>query len=147
MQFWQCSPLSPIAGVRVDRGSSHGINFMTRHDNHPRGVITHRFTMEKDKWHSFVIAINPDPGGDGSFAVWVDGEDLGAWLGAFGSDKTGACNSHEGTPPQHHRLKFGIYKGNEPKIFRTHVANLRVGSSLEEVAPPGWPPGAAEGSQ
>ena len=135
LQFWQCAPLSPRAGIRVDRGTSHSINFMTRHDN-TGGGSTHRFTMEKDQWHSFVIAINPDPGGDGLFRVWIDGEDQGAWTGAFGSDREDACRGQDGVPEQRHRLKFGIYKSNEPKVFKTHFTNMRVGSSYEEVVPP-----------
>jgi hypothetical protein len=136
LQLWQCAPLSPIAGVRVDRGSSHAINFMTRHRNRDTAVAA-RFRLTPGQWHAFVIAARPDPNGAGQFDVWADGRRLARWRGAFGSDEAAACRGIPGRPPQHYRLKFGLYKGNEPARFITHFDDLRIGDSWAEVTP--WP--------
>ena len=137
LQLWQCAPLSPIAGVRVDRGTSHAINFMTRHQNRDTAVAA-RFRLKPGQWHAFVIAARPDPEGAGQFDVWADGRRIARWRGAFGSDETAACKGVPGTPPQHYRLKFGLYKGNEPKRFVTHFDDLRIGESMVEVNPLAW---------
>lgn len=135
LQLWQCAPLSPIAGVRVDRGSSHAINFMTRHRNRDAAVAA-RVRLTPGRWHAFVIAARPDPHGAGQFDVWADGRPIARWRGPYGSGDPGACQGVPGSPPQHYRLKFGIYKGNEPHRFVTHFDDLRIGDSLTEVLPP-----------
>ncbi|MCP9888514.1 heparin lyase I family protein [Cyanobium sp. ATX 6A2] len=135
LQLWQCAPLSPIAGVRVDRGSSHAINFMTRHRNRDTSVAA-RFRLTPGRWHRFVIAAKPDPHGAGQFDVWADGKRIAHWQGPYGSSETGACRGEPGRPPQHYRVKFGIYKGNEPHRYVTHFDDLRIGDSLADVMPP-----------
>ena len=55
--------------------------------------------------------------------------------GPYGYAEIGTCQ--EGVqPPQHFRLKFGIYKGTERN--RRHEVNyddIRIGSSFDAVSP------------
>jgi hypothetical protein len=132
LQLWQCSPLSPIAGMRISEGTSHDVNFVVRHNNSVTPV-THRYSLKPDTWHQFLIVTNPNSTGEGSFQVIADGNDLGTWKGSYGSE-TAKCSGNVNTPPQMYRVKWGIYKSNDPgKVFTLHYDDFKIGTTLESV--------------
>ena len=132
LQLWQCAPLSPIAGMRISEGTTHEVNFITRHNNSTTPV-THRYSLNPDTWHKFVIAAIPNSTGEGSFRVWADGKDLGEWKGSYGSSNA-KCEGTTTTPPQIYRVKWGIYKTNAPgKKFTIQFDDFKIGKTLESV--------------
>ena len=135
MQFWQCDGGSPIAGVRIRRGHSHRINFMTRGDS--RAASMAMYDLIPDTWSSFVIEATVDPTGEkGSFFVWNNpAHKPKGFSGAYGYAKSGTCEN-QAEPRQSFRLKFGIYKGTEnSKLYEVHYDDIRIGSSFEAVSP------------
>jgi Polysaccharide lyase len=135
MQFWQCAGASPIGGVRISRGYSHRVNFMTRSDSRAASMAT--YDLSPDSWTSFVIKVSVDPGGKkGSFAVWNDPEDdPRAYNGPYGYAEEGRCKD-EIEPPQRFRIKFGIYKGNENnKLYEVDYDDIRIGNTFDAVSP------------
>lgn len=135
MQFWQCAGAAPIAGVRMRRGYSHTVNFMTRGDSRAASMGT--YDLRPDSWASFVIKATVDPTGEnGSFLVWNDpnGEPR-RFNGAYGHAKRGTCDNLV-EPPQRFRLKFGIYKGTEVnKQYEVNYDDIRIGSGFDAVSP------------
>ena len=135
MQLWQCPGASPIAGVRMSRGYSHRVNFMTRGDSRVASMAT--YELGPDTWKSFVINATVDPTGEnGSFLVWNDpDQEPEGFSGTYGYAETGTCDDRI-EPLQRFRLKFGIYKGAENgKQFEVHYDDLRIGSSFDAVSP------------
>ncbi|CAD5254109.1 conserved exported hypothetical protein [Alteromonas sp. 38] len=135
MQLWQCSPQSPISGIRVTGGTSHRINFMTRRDSGNGASFVH-YDLVPNVWHDFVYKINVNPTGEGSVSVWKDedGQPTG-FLGSFGYYSDGKCEGG-GEPNQSFRLKFGIYKGNESgKYFEVQYDDIRIGNYYRDVKP------------
>ncbi len=134
MQFWQCAPNSPIAGIRLDRGTSHTINFMTRGDS--RAASMAKYSLKPGEWHSFILKATVDPTGKaGEFSVW-DSPDKPPKIfnGAFGYAKKN-CKGLKDIP-QRFRLKFGIYKGNEnDQIYKVGYDDIRIGDTFEDVSP------------
>jgi hypothetical protein len=135
MQFWQCSGASPIAGLRMSRGHSHRVNFMTRGDSRAASMAT--YDLSPDTWTSFVIGAVVDPnGGKGKFIVWNNpGDKPEEYNGLYGYAESGTCR--DGTkPPQKFRIKFGIYKGNEKsKRYEVHYDDIRIGNRFASVSP------------
>jgi len=139
MQFWQCSPASPIAGIRVSRGdgNSHNINFMTRNDSSSKTLGY--YSLTPGAWHSVIIMIDPSSRsryGKGEMKVWIDqnGKAL-TYEGNIGYNNLGTCEKNK-YPPQHYRLKFGIYKGDEPgRKFNVRYDDIRIGSTYSSVKP------------
>ncbi len=127
MQFWQCAPLSPIAGVRIL--SRNIMNFMVRHQNNPSATTVGQFTMSLDKWYSIVMGVQPNPAGNGKIEVWVDGSKIVDQRLPFGSNTKGHCLDNSGAPNMSHRVKFGIYKGSEAGVFNTNFDNVTGGFS------------------
>ncbi|NQZ01647.1 MAG: heparin lyase I family protein [Bdellovibrionales bacterium] len=142
MQMWQCSPASPIMGIRLDRGKggSHSINFMTRNDhNNTGGRRFLSYDLTPGKWHSFVIAMQPSSRGrfgKSRMSVWADGKRNSVTEAKnIGNFKKGRCEGGK-RPPQHYRIKFGIYKGGEPgKRFEVHYDDIKVGDWYKDVVP------------
>ncbi len=137
MQLWQCAPAAPIAGIRLVRGPnrSHRINFMTRGDSR-EGSFAYA-DLIPGRWHSFVIAYNVNPRrGRGTAAVWMDHARRPITVNAsYGHFTSGKCAGGL-RPPQHYRIKFGIYKGNEPgRYFETRFDDIRIGNSYRDVVP------------
>ena len=135
LQFWQCAPRSPIAGIRVSRGHSHRINFMTRGDNHDRrGFNWGSVDLKPRQWHRIRMMLNVAPRrGQGKFKAWVDGQLIADVSTSFGHFTSDACNN-PGRPPQHYRLKFGIYKSGEPgKRFIVDIDDLKIGETSRSV--------------
>lgn len=135
MQFWQCSGAAPIAGIRIRRGHSHRINFMTRGDSRAASMAT--YELNPDTWTSFVVKAVVDPGGGrGSFAVWHDPDvEPEVYRGPYGYSKNGTCRNRI-RQPQRFRIKFGLYKGNESrKRYEVDYDDIRIGNSFDSVSP------------
>lgn len=129
MQFWQCSPLSPLAGVRVVRGSSHQINFMTRGDSSKAGRSFFHKDLEPGVWESFELKLNvSSTAGHGVIELRErqTGRLLASKNGSFGFDASNKCEGNK-PAPANYRLKFGIYKEfEEGKRFDVFFDNIRI---------------------
>ena len=84
-----------------------------------------------NQWHSFVIKFVADPfeNGDGDIVVWMNGSEkpVAQRKGPFRFSKT--C-----VDEQHFRIKWGIYKANEPgKYSELNSANVLVGTTFDDV--------------
>jgi hypothetical protein len=123
VQIWQCSPLSPIAGMRLVQGTSHDVDFMVRSENSSTPVIA-RQRLTPGQWHRIELALRPARDASGSLVVRVDGKQIGAYKGAYGADPR-KCQSPGGS--ESWRMKFGIYKSNNPKIrYRVGFDDLKM---------------------
>lgn len=132
LQLWQCSPASPIAGIRISRGSSHKLDFLMRGDSADRTAVS--YDLHPDVWHAFVIRIVANSTG-GSMKIWSDNRLVGEWRGPIGFNAIGKCLAGQ-RPPQHFRPKFGIYKGNEPgRAFEARFDDVRIGDTFTSVVP------------
>lgn len=138
LQLWQCAGKPPIAGVRVQRGTSHTINFMTR--SHDGGRSRAKFELVPGEWHEFVLYMIPGTADEALFDVFADGELLVQSRIPYGFDAADACGEKPNT--YRYRVKFGIYKGGEPgKRFATNFDDLTIADRFESVAIPlGWNP-------
>lgn len=137
MQLWQCSPASPIAGIRLSRGAgnSHTINFMTRGDYREGSFATHH--LAPGAWHSVILQYTVNPrNGDGKVALWLDHNGTPIVENtSYGFFNVGVCSPRV-RPPQHFRIKFGMYKGDEPgRKFDVRIDNFRVGNTYNSVKP------------
>ncbi|NMH60196.1 heparin lyase I family protein [Alteromonas ponticola] len=134
MQWWQCAPNSPIAGIRMDRGTSHNINFMTRGDT--RSASTAKFELKPGEWHSFVVKGIVDPSGkESEFSVWHSPDTAPIVSKAAYGFQTKACKGTNDIP-QRFRLKFGVYKATEPgKSHSVGYDDIRIGNTFEAVSP------------
>ena len=98
-QFWQCTPLSPIAGFSLDQrtsgltwslvvrtdpdGPNQGCHTEPGNETDPAIIAAKKHTwspfgglLMPDVWHTFVLRIKMDPAGGGSVKVWQDGNPL-----------------------------------------------------------------------
>ncbi len=127
MQFWQCSPLSPLGGIRVVRGSSHKINFMTRGDESEVGSSFYSVELKPGEWTTFELRLNVSPEDETSyFEVWSEGVLVGRRTGPFGFSSKFSCKGNS-KAPEHFRLKFGIYKEYEDgKSFEALFDNIQL---------------------
>lgn len=136
LQLWQCAGLPPIAGVRVQRGTSHTINFMTRGQRGGRSRA--KFDMEPGRWHEFVLYMIAGPADGAVFGVFADDQLLVRSQVPYGFGAANACgerrNEHQ------YRVKFGIYKGGEPgKRFSINYDDFTIANRYEPVAAAlGW---------
>jgi hypothetical protein len=130
VQFWQGGELPPIGGLRMDRGASHAATFMARGGANATGDAIAKVSLPPDEWVRFTLRLNVKP--EGTSCVWVRrgaAESAHAWCGRMGYRPVG-------TLKKWYRMKFGIYKGNEPgKTFRAEFRSIRIGRSLREVRP------------
>jgi hypothetical protein len=138
LQLWQCAGLPPIAGVRVQRGTSHSINFMTRGQKSGRSRA--KFGLEPGQWHEFVLYMIPGPAEDALFHVFADGELLVQSRVSYGFGAANACG--EKSNEHQYRVKFGIYKAGEPgKRFVINYDDFTIANGYQLVAAPlGWNP-------
>jgi hypothetical protein len=133
LQAWQCAGLSPIAGLRLERGTSHTVNVVARKGRGP-GTTVARSQLQPGGWRRFVMALRPDPSGRGDLTVWEQGRQIGSWTGAFGENTAGVCRGVAGAPPQHFRVKFGIYKNHEPgRRFVIDIDDFKIGTTMADV--------------
>jgi hypothetical protein len=108
LQFWQCSTLSPIAGMRIVQGTSHEVDFMTRSQNSSSPVIG-RQKLVPGQWYSMDVTLKPSLSSNGLMQVKIDGKEVANFKGSYGADPKRCSVSN----PQW-RVKFGIYKSNNP---------------------------------
>ncbi len=135
LQLWQCSPQVPIFGIRVTRGTSHTINFTKSGDGQlPRSFAS--MDLKPGIWHSLIVKVNVVPeNGNGEIDIWDHEGLVATWRGSFGYLEDNACGDAM-SPRQSFRLKFGIYKGNEPsKSFRVLFDEIRMGKSFKDLKP------------
>ncbi|MCC6137240.1 MAG: heparin lyase I family protein [Bdellovibrionaceae bacterium] len=122
LQLWQGNGYGPIAGVRIKRGTSHYLQFITANDLERKTRVGYELTP--NKWHHFVISLRADATGAGSFVVRADGKEIGRYSGPIG---------HLALDP-HFRVKFGIYKGHEQdRYFEVNYDNLRIANRYRFV--------------
>ena len=109
-------------------GSSHRFGIMSRND--PDGGATRTtFDVVPDKWYGFVIRFRASRT-DGAIEVWREGSNESQLF----SEEYGYDNSV--CPEEKWRLKFGIYKANEPgRYFEVNYDDVRVGDSRADVQP------------
>lgn len=110
LQIWQCSPLSPIAGMRVVQGTSHEVDWIVRSQNSKTPVIAQQ-KLTPGRWHRVDLTLRPALNSSGLFKVSLDGKQVGQYRGPYGSDKN-RCSSPRNS--ESWRVKFGIYKSNNP---------------------------------
>ncbi len=110
LQIWQCSPLSPIAGMRVVQGTSHEVDWIVRSENSKTPVIAQQ-KLTPGRWHRVELSLRPARDSSGSLVVKLDGKQVGQHRGLYGSDKA-RCQSPRNS--ESWRIKFGIYKSNNP---------------------------------
>lgn len=117
MQLWQCPGRPPIAGIRLKRGTSHTLQFITRGtvlEEEKRPSTRFKFDLTPGKWHKIdmTLRVNPNENGKAVFAVSVDGNMLGRNTFPYGFKGKNICVGGMPTPDTY-RVKFGIYRGNE----------------------------------
>lgn len=131
LQLWQCAGLAPIAGVRLERGTSHTINFMTLNDRHGRSRA--RFDLTPGRWHSFVLSIVPGPADNALFEVLTEDDVLVESHVPYGFAAADACGEQRND--HRYRVKFGIYKGGEPgKHFTINYDDVTIADRYAAAA-------------
>ena len=134
LQLWQCAGAPPIAGIRLTEGTSHTVNFMTRGDF--RGASFADLDLLPGVWHRVILSFVVRPRGGGEVKLWVDQHpDPIVDTNSFGFFNVGTCVEGR-RPPQHFRVKFGIYKDTEPgQHFDVRYDDFRIGNSYRSVMP------------
>jgi hypothetical protein len=129
LQLWQCSPLSPLAGIRIRRGTSHEINFMTRGDEREKGASFGAINLQPGEWKSLRLEFNVKAdSADAYFSAWENNNLVGTRRGSFGFSPNFSCKGGS-KAPDHYRLKFGIYKAyEEGKSFEVFFDKIRITS-------------------
>ena len=123
IQAWQCSPLSPIAGMRLVQGTSHNVDFIIRSENSRTPVIA-RQRLIPGQWHQIELVMRPARNATGSLIVRIDGKQIGNYQGAYGSDPQ-RCRPLRTS--ESWRAKFGIYKSNNPGTkYRVHFEDFKI---------------------
>ncbi len=130
MQLWQLGGRNPFAGIRMRRGESHEVDFITKSVNGGSRQLNKvaRFSFVPGQWHNFQIRFRFLPGGNSSMSVAADGNQIGSWMGSAGTPNVQPIPNRGPTP--YYRFKFGIYKRNEPSAgaFTTHFDDMLVGT-------------------
>lgn len=120
-QFWQSPTKPPIAGLRLQRGSSGKATIMARGDGSPpEGKLIAEVNLLPGAWVSVALRIKVTPGEGSCVGAAIDGAVAPEWCGTIGyvADK-------EALP--WYRFKFGIYKGSEPgKQFRVRFRKVSI---------------------
>ena len=124
LQVWQCSPLSPIAGMRLVQGASHNIDFITRLQNSATPVVG-RYSLKPGQWHSIEMKIKPSLNPQqGTMVVNIDGKNVVSWRGAYGGSPS-RCASP--TNSNRWRVKFGIYRSaNASSMYEVHFDDFTI---------------------
>lgn len=124
LQIWQCSPLSPIAGMRVTSTTSHNVNFITRFNNSSTPTVG-SYQLTPGKWHKVWMQVTPSINpAKGELKVLVDDKLVADWKGPIGSSSS-LCENQEES--YRWRVKFGIYRSsNTENSFEVHYDDFRV---------------------
>ncbi len=130
MQLWQLGGRNPFAGLRMRRGESHEVDFITKSANGGSRQLNKvaRFSFVPGQWHSFQMRFRFRPGRNSTMSVAADGIQIGSWRGRAGTPNVQPIPNRGPTP--YYRFKFGIYKRNEPSAgtFTTHFDDMLVGT-------------------
>lgn len=132
IQFWQGSGLGPIAVMQVDHEDNRraenrklpynphrSVNFITR-DFRQKQVLVKKVDFTEDTWHDVRVVARISPTSQGRFQVWFNNQLVGDSTGPIGCTFPSCTN-------RDYRVKFGIYKGNEPgRKFKLHYRNFRM---------------------
>lgn len=123
-QLWQCSPLSPIAGIRLVPSTSHTIDFPVRLQNSATPVLA-RTSLTPGRWHRVEVVAQPSLNPSrGRMKITVDGKVLADWKGAYGSSPS-RCQSPSSSTG--YRVKFGIYRSaSQVPWFRVDFDDLTI---------------------
>jgi Polysaccharide lyase len=134
LQLWQCGEAPPIGGINLTGETSHRVKFMTRGDFRHGSFVS--LDMLPGVWHRFIVSIIARPRNGGELKVWIDqNPNPFTSTHSFGFFNVGKCDPGL-RPPQHFRVKFGIYKDTEPgKYFDVRYDDFRIGSSYWSVMP------------
>ncbi|MGJ8514018.1 heparin lyase I family protein [Carnimonas bestiolae] len=127
MQFWQGPNFSPLAGIRITRGTSHGGMLMARDKKYPRGHSVAKIDFSDGKWKNLIIGIRVKKNGRGAMQLYDTHARLAQWNGRLGysSDKRALSI---------YRLKFGIYKAAEPGgNYQSIMTVPRIFDNLEDA--------------
>ncbi|MGJ8522722.1 hypothetical protein R84981_001413 [Carnimonas sp. R-84981] len=108
LQFWQGGGYPPFAGVRINRNSSHQAVLIARSKKNDKGNIVAKMDFSSGNWMDITMRIKVGSDRHGEIIVWNNGYKVADWRG-----KIGYANSNE--LKKFYRMKFGIYKGSEPK--------------------------------
>lgn len=115
LQFWQgfddpsnvIGPRGPIAGIRINRGYSHRISFITRNSHNVKGSKVATVDLVPDVWTKVAIRLLIKSNRLGEATFTVNGEQH-HWRGTVGYSTAAGANNW-------YRLKLGIYKDSEPR--------------------------------
>jgi hypothetical protein len=124
LQIWQCSPLSPIAGMRLVQGTSHNVDFITRLQNGATPVVG-QYSLKPGQWHAIEMRVKPSLNPQqGTMVVSIDGKNVVSWRGAYGGSPS-RCASP--TNSNRWRVKFGIYRSaNASSMYEVHFDDFAI---------------------
>ena len=128
MQLWQLGGRNPFAGIRVRRGESHEVDFITKTVRGRSRQLNKvaPFSLVPGQWHSFQVRFRFLPGNTSTMSVAADGKQIGSWSGAAGTGNVQPIPNRGPTP--FYRFRFGLYKRNEPRAgtFTAHFDDMVV---------------------
>lgn len=112
LQIWQAPQYSPIFGLRMKRGSSDQAAFMIRN---PENSIAGKNLVNvklSPQWKNFKVNFQINSDMQGKIIISENNKEVLNWKGAMGYPEDGNIEPN-------FRLKFGVYKYQEPsKNFR-----------------------------
>ncbi len=145
IQFWQCAGGPPIAAMQVTEGRKITLNGVRVQDpSQQRGVTFLTRTYSKGKfsqvqvgtreflpsqWQKVKIVARVAPSARGRFQVWFNDAFVGDSKGPIGisEDVMEVFGKALPCPNRDYRIKFGIYKSNEPHgKFLFRYRNMRI---------------------
>lgn len=133
IQFWQCANAAPIAVMQVDHEDNRkaenqklpynpllAVNFITRDYKNPQ-VVVRKVEFAPDVWNDVRIVARISPTNEGRFQVWFNRQMVADSKAPSGVSENTVCTNRD------YRVKFGIYKGNEPrKKMQLMYRNFRM---------------------
>ncbi|WP_193814454.1 heparin lyase I family protein [Cyanobium sp. LEGE 06143] len=130
MQLWQLGGKNPFVGLRMRRGESHKVDFITKTVKGGSRQLNKvaPFSFVPGQWHNFQMRFRFRPRRNSTMRVVADGRQIGSWRGRAGTPNVQPIPNRGPTP--YYRFKFGIYKRNEPSAgtFTTHFDDMLVGT-------------------
>lgn len=145
IQFWQCAGGPPIAAMQVSEGrkitlnggrvqdpsQQRGVTFLTRTYSKGKFSQVQVGTREflPSQWQKVKIVTRVAPSAAGRFQVWFNDVLVGDSKGPIGISENvmEVFGKALPCPNRDYRIKFGIYKANEPHgKFLFRYRNLRI---------------------
>lgn len=135
VQFWQCPGLSPIVGLRLTRGTSSQLALVVRGEGSSassNNAAIARIPLGEAKWNQVALRVRPGLEKSGSVEMWANGQKVGKWQKTIGFNPGSACRNNPAVTS--YRVKFGIYKGNEPDRSHTfHFDNIILSTKKPNI--------------